>query len=174
MPTAGRRASRRETVVSRRFHPGPRRNRPSRHNQEPCRTPTNRAVLLSSTSHRTAPCSSVLLQPLLHTAEPVRAGVVSEWVVGRRGAEPAEGGRSQRGRPSHRSAFCRSEIDRRKGAMAVAGSRAGAAGRTAVTNFGRAAPDTTRRGRMCFRQRRFSRLCLSRTGVRPVRAIIIL
>ena len=128
MPTTGRRVSRRETVVSRRFHPGPRRNRPSRHNQEQCRTPTNRAVLLSSTPHRTAPCSSVLLAPLLHTAEPVRAGVVSEWAVGQRGAEPAEGGRSQREQPSHVSAFCRSEIDRRKGAMAVAGSRAGTAG----------------------------------------------
>ena len=128
MPTTGRRVSRRETVVPRRFHPGARRNRRSRHNQEPCRTPTNRAVLLSSTPHRTAPCSSVLLQPLLHTAEPVRAGVVSEWVVGRREAGPAERGRSQRGQPSHRSAFCRSEIDRRKGAMAVAGSRAGTAG----------------------------------------------
>ena len=128
MPTTGRRVSRRETVVSRRFHPGPRRNRPSRHNQEPCRTPTNRAVLLSSTPHRTGPCSSVLLAPLLHTAEPVRAGVVSEWAVGQRGAEPAEGGRSQREQPSHVSAFCRSEIDRRKGAMAVAGSRAGTAG----------------------------------------------
>ena len=159
MPTTGRRVSRRETVVLRRFHPAPRRNRSSRHNQEPCRTPTNRAVLLSSTSHRTAPCSSVLLQPLLHTAEPVRAGVVSEWVVGPRGAEPVEGGRSQIVRPSHRSAFWHFAGQKSIAAREQWPSPAAVLERQgpAVTDFGRAAPDTTRRGRRCFRQKRFSR-----------------
>ena len=123
MPTAGRHVSRRETVVSRRFHPGARRDHPSRHNQEPCRTPTNRAVLLSSTPHRTAPCSSVLPPPLLRPADPPRAGTVSGEVVGWREAE-----RAVPQRPAEPSACIGpSRNPHRRGVKAVAGSHAWAA-----------------------------------------------